>query len=199
AFHTLLRRHGPMVLGVCRALLAREEDAEDAFQATFLVFARKAGSIQRTSSLGSWLHGVACRTARKTQAEFAKRQKHERQAAQPEALPPDHLTWREAQRVVHEELGGLSERYQAPLTLCYLQGKTLDEAAMQLGLTKGTLKARLERGRGLLRARLVRRGLGPAAPLPVSVWPASAPARFPPAFLPSPPLAALRRAAGQTA
>jgi RNA polymerase sigma factor (sigma-70 family) len=176
AFHMLLRRHGPMVLSVCRSLLPSEDDAEDAFQATFLVLVHKSASIRKTSALAQWLHGVAYRTARKAQAEFARRHKHEPRASRPEAVPPEDLTWREVQSVVHEEVVGLSERYRAPLALCYLQGARLEDAAAQLGLTKGTLKARLERGRDLLRARLVRRGLGPAAVLVASAWPAPAPA-----------------------
>jgi RNA polymerase sigma factor (sigma-70 family) len=199
AFLTLLRRHGPMVLSVCRALLPHEADAEDAFQATFLVLAHKAGSIRLTSALGCWLHGVAYRTARRAQAAFARRQKHERRASQREAYPPEDWTWREVQRVLHEELSGVSERYRAPLTLCYLQGRTLEEAAARLGLARGTLKARLERGRGLLRARLMRRGLGPAAALLTSAWPASARAGLPPEFLRCTAEAALRVAAGQAA
>jgi RNA polymerase sigma factor (sigma-70 family) len=197
AFHTLLRRHGPMVLGVCRAMLPSEADAEDAFQATFLVFASKAGSIRRTAALGHWLHGVAYRTARKAQAAFAKRQKHERRASRREACSPEDLTWHEVQQVLHEELSGLSERYRAPLLLCYLQGTTQDEAAAQLGMAKGTLKVRLERGRELLRARLVRRGLGPAAVLLASAWPASALAGLPAGLLTSTTRAALGAAAGQ--
>src|SRR5262249_40236195 len=166
AFLALLRRHGPMVLGVCRALLPNDADAEDAFQAAFLILVRKAASIRKTPSLGSWLRGVAYRTARRAQTEFARTRKHERLAARREAAPTDDLTWPEVLRALHEELGGLPERYQGPLTLYYLQGKTLDESAAQLGLAKSTLKTRLERGRSLLRARLVRRGLGPARPLP---------------------------------
>jgi RNA polymerase sigma factor (sigma-70 family) len=174
AFHTLLLRYGPTVLRICRALLPSEDDVEDAFQATFLVFARKAGSIRRTSTLGNWLQGVAYRTAHKARAEFAKRQKHERRVPRLEACPPEDLTWREVQCVLHEELSGLSEGYRVPLTLYYLQGMTVDEAAERLGLSKGTLKARLERGRGLLRARLVRRGLGSAVVLLAAAWPGSA-------------------------
>jgi RNA polymerase sigma factor (sigma-70 family) len=199
AFLALLRRHGPMVLGVCRALLPNEADVEDAFQATFLVFARKAPSIRKTTSPGSWLYGVAYRTARRAQTEFAKRHKHERLAARREAPAPDDLTWPDVQQVLHEELGGLSERYRAPLALCYLQGRPLAEAAAQLGLAKSTLKTRLERGRALLRARLLRRGLGPPGVLLAAAWPAAARAGVPAALLGSTSAAALSVAARQAA
>src|SRR5262249_28594549 len=112
---------------------------------------------------------------------------------------PDELSWLSAQHVLHEELSGLSERYRAPLTLCYLQAKTLDESAAQLGLSKSTLKTRLERGRAALRARLVRRGLGPASVLLVAAWPAAARANLPAALVGSTSAAALSAAAGQTA
>ena len=147
AFRVLVQRHGAMVWNVCRGLVRNDADAEDAFQATFLVLARRAGSIRDTASLASWLHGVAYRVARKAQAEFARRQKHEPAAARPEAAPPDDISWREVQAVLHTELSAISERYSAPLVLCYLQGKTQDEAATLLGLSKNTLKDRLERGR----------------------------------------------------
>src|SRR5262249_36930437 len=124
AFRALLRRHGPMVLDVCRAVLGNEADAEDAFQATFLVLARKAGPIRKTGALGSWLHGVAYRTALKARARSAARQKHEARAPVREASEPDDLSWREARWVLHEELRRLPERYRVPLVLCYLQGKT---------------------------------------------------------------------------
>src|SRR5262249_10238737 len=161
------------------------------------IFVRKAPPIRKTSSLGSWLHGVAYRTACRAQTEFARRRKHERLAVGREASAPDDLTWPEVQQVLHEELSGLSERYQAPLPLHYLQGKTLDEWAAQLGLAKSTLKTRLERGRALLRARLVRRGLGPAGVLLAAAWPAAARAGLPAALLGSTTAAALRVAAGQ--
>ncbi len=174
AFQTLLSRHGPMVLDVCRWMLSNEADAEDAFQATFLVFARKAKSVRKATSLGSWLYGVAYRTALKAQAEFAKRKRHERHIPQRAAAEsPDDLTWREVREVLYGELNALPERYRVPLVLCYLQGQTQDQAAAQLGLPKGTLKGRLERARALLRERLVRRGLGPAAVLVASAWPAA--------------------------
>src|SRR5262245_4918926 len=174
AFRVLVRRHGPMVLNVCRSLLPGEADAEDAFQATFLVLARKAGSVRDPASLAGWLHGVACRVARKARSSSARRQKHEPQAARPEAISTEDLSWGEVQRVLHEELDEMSERHRLPLVLCYLQGKTLDDAAAQLGVSRNTIKARLERARAILRVRLVRRGLGPAGVLLASAWPATA-------------------------
>jgi RNA polymerase sigma factor (sigma-70 family) len=160
AFGTLLRRHGPMVLDVCRSVLGNEADAEDAFQATFLILARKAPSIRKTASAGSWLHGVAYRTALKARVQSATRQMNEARAPARQVSEPDDMTWREVRQVLHQELRGLAERYSVPLVLCYLEGKTQDEAAAQLGLATSTLKQRLERGRSLLRARLVRRGPG---------------------------------------
>jgi len=173
AFHALLLRHGPMVLEVCRGVLGSEADAEDAFQATFLILARKASSIRKTASVGSWLHGVAYRTALKARARSAARRKFESRAPVRPVSEPDDLTWREVRQVLHEELAGLAERYRAPLVACYLEGKTQDEAAAQLGFAKTTLKERLEHGRSLLRARLVRRGLGPAAVLLATTWPSA--------------------------
>lgn len=173
AFRTLICRHGPMVLEVCRGVLGNETDVEDAFQATFLILAQKAGSIRKAGSLASWLHGVAYRTALKARAQSAKRQVHEAQVPQRQASELGDPTWREVRQVLHEELNGLSERYRAPLVLCYLEGQTQDEAAVQLGLAKSTLKERLERARAVLRARLLRRGLGPAALVVAAAWPAA--------------------------
>ncbi len=195
-FQALLRRHGPMVLDVCRSVLPNEADAEDAFQATFLVLARKARSVRKAAALGCWLHGVAFRTALRARAEFARRRKHEVRAARREAAAPDDLSWGDVRRVVHEELNRLAGHYRAPLVLCYLQGATQDEAARLLGLPKGTLKGRLERGRALLRARLVRRGLGPAALLTAAAWPAAA-AGLPPASVSATVRAAALLAAGK--
>jgi cytochrome c peroxidase len=179
AFTTLLYRHGPMVLDVCRSVLRNEADAEDAFQATFLILARKAASVRKGASVGSWLHGVAHRTALKARAKSATREKNEARASGAPASDRDDLAWREVQQVLHEELTGLAERYRAPLVACYLEGKTQEEAAAQLGLAKSTLKERMERGRSLLRARLVRRGLGPAALLAAAAWPAAGSASLP--------------------
>jgi RNA polymerase sigma factor (sigma-70 family) len=198
AFLALLRRHGPMVLGICRALLPNAADAEDAFQATFLIFVRKAPSIHKGPSLASWLRGVAYRTACRAQTDFARRHKHERLAVRQEASSTDEMTWPEVQQVLHEELGGLSERYRAPLTLYYLQGRTLDESAAHLGLAKSTLKTRLERGRAVLRARLLRRGLGSEGALLAAAWPARGPAGLPAPLLGSTTSAVLTVAAGQT-
>jgi RNA polymerase sigma factor (sigma-70 family) len=174
AFAALLRRHGSMVLDLCRNMLRNEADAEDAFQATFLILAQRAGAIRQKSSVGSWLHGVAYRIALKTQAAFARRQKHEARTSGPApTLPPDNLSWREVQQALHAELKRLSERYRAPLVLCYLEGNTHDEAAVLLGVSKAAVKKRLDSARALLRIRLLRRGLGPAAVLAVAVCPAA--------------------------
>ncbi len=199
AFGTLLSRHGPMVLDVCRTVLKNEADAEDAFQATFLVLTRKAASIRKTASVGSWLHGVAHRTALKARAKAATREKNEAGAPGRPASEPDDLAWREVQQILHAELTGLTERYRAPLAACYLEGKTQDEAAAQLGLAKSTLKERLERGRAQLRARLVRRGVGPAALLVAAAWPAAGSASVPVTLASSTAKAAHLFAAGRAA
>src|SRR5262249_17828150 len=145
AFEAILHRHGPMVLEVCRALLPNAADAEDAFQATFLVLAQSAGSIRKTDTLGAWLHGVAYRMALKARADFARRRRHESRAPRQELSAPRDPTWGEVRQVLHEELSQLSERYRAPLVLCYLQGKTQGQAAAVLGTSEGTVKRRLER------------------------------------------------------
>ncbi len=164
AFAILVERHGPLVLSVCRRVLGIVQDAEDAFQATFLVLARKAGAIQEPGLLGNWLYGVASRIARKARAGVSKRQMHEKQvrllpslqapaAAEPNDLGP----------VLDEELARLPEKYRAALVLCYLEGKTNEEAARLLRWPTGTVKGRLARARELLRSRLVRRGLQASA------------------------------------
>jgi RNA polymerase sigma factor (sigma-70 family) len=161
AFEALLRRYGPLVLGVCRRVLANRADAEDAFQATFLVLAQKAGSIRKHTALGSWLYGVAYRVAAKARLRSALRQRYESRADRPASADPlEEVTGRELVSLLDEELHGLSERHRAPLVLCYLQGKTRDEAAALLGWSQSMLQRRLERARELLRARLARRGLG---------------------------------------
>jgi RNA polymerase sigma factor (sigma-70 family) len=198
AFGALLARHGPMVLDVCRRVLPDRSAADDAFQATFLVLARKAGSIGKRELLGNWLYGVAYRTASKAKVTAAKRKARERAAPRPE--PPDPLaemTVRELFSVLDEELNGLPSRYRAALVLCYLEGKTRDEAAAQLGCSPATLDRRLRRGKDLLRARLARRGVASsAALLPLLLAPGTAAARVPAALGTSVVEAAVRLAPG---
>jgi RNA polymerase sigma factor (sigma-70 family) len=161
AFAALVERHGPMVLGVCGRVLQQAQDAEDACQATFLVLARKAAAIRQQDSLASWLYGVAYRVAGKLKKTSARR-------GAPESLPVEvpqadttaETVWQEARVVLDEELRRLPERYRVPLVLCYLEGKSRNEAADQLGWTEGTLRGRLDRGRERLRVRLTRRGVG---------------------------------------
>jgi RNA polymerase sigma factor (sigma-70 family) len=165
AFACLVRRHGSMVLGLCRKLLRHEQDAEDAFQAAFLVLARKAGAIRNHAAVGSWLYGVAFRVANKLRLSRARRLQHEKTLTQDvPAAKVEDLSWREVELAVYSELDRLAEKYRAPLLLCCVQGKTRDEAARQLGWGLGVLRGRLDRGRELLRARLLRRGLSLSAP-----------------------------------
>jgi RNA polymerase sigma factor (sigma-70 family) len=161
AFAALLERHGRMVLGVCRRVLHDEQLAEDAFQATFLVLARQVRSIRKRGSLASWLHGVAFRLAHKARARAARaRRPDTRNVARPPTEPLADVTWREAQTILDEELHRLPETYRSALVLCYLQGRTRDEAAEQLGWSPAQLKGRLDRGRERLRRCLIRRGVG---------------------------------------
>jgi RNA polymerase sigma factor (sigma-70 family) len=165
AFAALVERHGPMVLRVCRRILGHSQDAEDACQATFLVLARRAPSIRKRGSAASWLFGVAARTARKLRARRARRECGGRVCAEVAAgTSADDPSWREVRTVLDEELLRLPEKYRAPLLLCYVEGLTRDEAARRLGLSHNRLRGRLDYGRGLLRSRLTRRGVGlPAA------------------------------------
>jgi RNA polymerase sigma factor (sigma-70 family) len=159
AFAAILDRHGPMLLGLCRRVLSDVHLADDVFQATFLVLARKAGSIRQRDCLAGWLYGVAQRLARQARLAEASRTRRERRAASERgsAVAGDP-GWRELLRVLDEELQRLPERYRLPLLLCYLEGQTQDEAAKQLGLSLSTLRRRLEKGRESLRARMTRRG-----------------------------------------
>jgi RNA polymerase sigma factor (sigma-70 family) len=160
AFTLLVQRHGPMVLGVCRRVLGDEHAAEDAFQATFLVLARRAAAVRKRDSLGSWLHGVAQRIAGRARSQAATRRGHERRAVgMPSTQGCDELTWQELRRTLDEELAQLPEKYRAPLVLSYLEGKTHEQAAQELGWPKSSLSTRLGRGRELLRERLARRGV----------------------------------------
>jgi RNA polymerase sigma factor (sigma-70 family) len=164
AFALLVERHGSFVLGVCKRVLKHEQDAEDVFQATFLVLAKKAGSLRWHDSVSGWLHGVAYRLALKARAEGLRRRAGERRAGE-RPPPPAPVTWEELVPVLDEELQRLPARYRLPLVLCYLQDRTRDEAAQELGWSPGAVKGRLERGRDLLRKRLRARGLTLSAAL----------------------------------
>jgi RNA polymerase sigma factor (sigma-70 family) len=159
AFATLVHRHGPLVWGVCRRLL-HHHDAEDAFQATFLVLARKAGTIRRPELLANWLYGVACRTAARARADTSRRRAQERAAAMPAVvLPSTDVLWQDVRPILDEEIQRLPAKYRTPFILCYLEGRTNEEAARQLGCPKGTILSRLAWARQRLRGRLERRGV----------------------------------------
>jgi RNA polymerase sigma factor (sigma-70 family) len=160
AFAVLVQRHGPMVLEVCRRVLGDRHDAEDAFQATFLVLVRRSASIRRRAALGSWLFGVAQRVALRQRArEAARRGREMRAAERPRAATPDERTWQELRSALDEEIGSLPEGYRAPVVLCYLEGKSYEQAARDLGWPKSSLASRLARAREVLRGRLTRRGI----------------------------------------
>jgi len=165
AFEALVRRHGSMVLGVCRRVLHNFHDAEDAFQATFLVLARKAGSIRGRESIGGWLYRVGYHMALKVREQAAARRKRETRAVRAEETDPlAEVTGRDLLAVFDEQLQGLPECERVALVLCYLDGKTCDAAAREAGCSESTLKRRLERGKERMRARLVQRGVSlPAA------------------------------------
>jgi RNA polymerase sigma-70 factor (ECF subfamily) len=166
AFATLVRRHGPIVLGVCRRVLDNDHDADDAFQATFLVLARKANSVHWRESVANWLYEVAYRTAKQARSRSTLRQKHERQAGTMHAIhSANGAGWHDLRQVLDDELMHLPEKYRMPLLLCYLHGKTRDEAAEELGCSLQQLKGSLERGKEFLRSRLARRGLSLSAEL----------------------------------
>jgi RNA polymerase sigma factor (sigma-70 family) len=166
AFAELVRRHGPRVLAVCRRRLADAHLAEDAFQAVFLVLAKRAAHIRKPDSLASWLYGVAYRVAGKFRARAA--QPPRATAPRPKRRADDpaaDITWRELRAALDEELARLPDKYRATFLLCYEDGKTQDEAARALGWPRGTLKRRLERARQILREGLARRGLTLSAAL----------------------------------
>jgi RNA polymerase sigma factor (sigma-70 family) len=168
AFEALLRRHGPMVLGVCRRVLHDPHEADDAFQATFLVLVRKAASIVKQPSVASWLYGVAFRIARKAKARACRRRACEGQAVNRTTPDPvEEVLWRDLLPVLDEEVNRLPEKHRALVVLCYLEGRTYAEAARQVGCSTGTVANRLAEARDRLRARLARRGaLVPLALLP---------------------------------
>ncbi len=168
AFEVLVLRHGPMVLRVCRNLLRDPDDAQDAFQATFLVLVQRRGSIRRLESVGGWLYGVACRVAARARVETARRRRVERcgDLRVVEAVEPstsEELDQAELGPIVQGEVRRLPEKYRAVVVLCYWQGLTQEQAAVQLACPLGTVRSRLARARKLLHRRLTRRGLAPVA------------------------------------
>jgi RNA polymerase sigma-70 factor (ECF subfamily) len=157
AFEELLQRHGPMVLGACRRALRNEQDAEDAFQATFLVLVRKAHSIKPRELVGHWLYGVACRTALRAKSLENKRRAKEKAMPRPRNSPDDG--WQDVWPVLDQELAALPAKYRLPVVLCDLESKSRKEVAAILGCAEGTLSSRLSRARALLARRLSLRGI----------------------------------------
>ncbi len=171
AFDALVERHGPMVLAICHRILGHQHDAEDAYQATFLTLARKAGTIRDGRALAGWLQGVATRCASGIRARQARRlcvERHHFVAKRP-ALgmnsDPAHAVRDEITALLHQEIGQLPDKYRNPVVLCYLEGRTNEEVAEILSWPVGTVKGRLSRARDLLRTRLLRRGMALAATL----------------------------------
>ncbi len=184
AFTFLVRRHGPILFSVCRRLLDNSHDAEDALQAAFLVLVRRTRSIRRKESVGSWLFGVAEHIALKTRARDAARRNRERETGiLRSARPADDISKQELYTALDEAIGSLPEKYRAPIILCYLEGRSMDQAARELNCPKTSLARLLEKGREMLRGKLERRGftlaalalttalteMAAAAPLPVSL------------------------------
>jgi RNA polymerase sigma factor (sigma-70 family) len=166
AFAVLIERHGPMVFRVCRGILRNPHDAEDAFQATFLVLLRRAASIRKRDSLGSWLHGVACRVASFTRSASARRREHEERRGMLTAeslVEPEHQL--DLAPFLHREIERLPASCRAAIVACHLEGLTHEQAAARLGWPVGTVCSRLARGRERLRLRLIQRGVAPSAAL----------------------------------
>jgi RNA polymerase sigma factor (sigma-70 family) len=191
-----MRRHGPMVFSVCQSVLRQRDDDEDAFQAAFLILSRKAGSVRRHEGLGGWLQRVAYRVALKARADNLRRQEREAKTARSAVAEPsgDELSWGELRAILHAELAALPESFRAPLVLCYLEGRTQEEAARQLGWPLSTVRGRLQHGREKLRRRLERRGVALTAALGAALTGQTlAEAAIPSSALPSAAAVALAR------
>ncbi len=170
AFATLVERHGASVWRVCRAVLGDDHEAEDAFQATFLVLARRTRWIRNREAVGAWLIGTAYRVAGNARSSAIRRKSHERRAAGQRATAtnaPDPADW---VPVLLEEVGRLPEKFRLPILLCYLDGMTQEEAGHRLGWPIGTVRSRLARGRDRLRNRLILRGLAPSVAASALAW-----------------------------
>lgn len=166
AFATLVARYGSLVFGVCRRVLGNAADAEDAFQATFLVLVKKGASLQQPGRLANWLYGVALRTANHVKSKRAQRARVEREAStMPAKSEVTDMNYEQLWNVLDEEISQLPPKYALPLTLCYLEGKTNAEAATQLGWPEGSMSRRLSRAKDLLKARLSKRGMAMSAVL----------------------------------
>jgi RNA polymerase sigma factor (sigma-70 family) len=198
SFTALVTLHGPMVLGVCRRALPDRDDVDDAFQATFLVLARKAGSIRQPDLLGPWLHGVARRVATRMRSRAARRRAVERPGAELMAMTRDDDR-HELGAALDEEIARLPDRYRRPLVLCYLEGRTREEAARDLRWTTGTVRGRLAKAREILRSRLARRGLAPSGECLVGLSPFAAAPVVPPPLASATVGAAILFAAGRAA
>jgi RNA polymerase sigma factor (sigma-70 family) len=173
ALEALVLRHAPMVWGVCRRTLATHHEAEDAFQATFLVLLRRAAFIRSRELLANWLYGVAHKTACKARQMAAKRCSREKQVEampEPQTEPDDDMFGPELRARLDEELSRLPEKYRIAIVLCDLQGRSRPEVARQLRVREGTVGSRLARGRALLARRLIRRGLTVSATSLAAVW-----------------------------
>jgi RNA polymerase sigma factor (sigma-70 family) len=165
ALETLLWRHGPMVLGVCRRVLGHEQDSEDAFQAVMLTLIRRASSIRKPGALGGWLYQVACRVALEARTRRSSRRARERPLEEhPAAASPEDVLRADVRALLDEEIHRLPQRYQRPIVLYYFEGKTVDEVARTLQIPRGTIGSWLARARERLRGRLVRRGVIVSAP-----------------------------------
>ena len=206
AFAALVDRHGPMVLGVCRQLLVDRHHAEDAFQAVFLVLARRARYVRDPDLLSSWLYGIALRTARKARARLARQRRNDEARAMKDSeasttvLADQATIDREQAETLHDEIDRLPRSFRVPVVLCYFEGLSLDQAAQRLRCPAGTIHSRLARARDRLRRSLTRRGVSlPAATLAVALSPRSARASVSSSLCEITTRAAIRYLAGQAA